>query len=103
MSSAAMPSTAMSTVFSERRSDLVVTARETPGDGVVALTLADPTGAELPAWTPGAHIDVLLEGDLVRQYSLCGRPAERHSWRIGVLLDPASRGGSRRVHDAAGG
>ena len=99
MSSAAMPSTAMSTVFSERRSDLVVTARETPGDGVVALTLADPTGAELPAWTPGAHIDVLLEGDLVRQYSLCGRPAERHSWRIGVLLDPASRGGSRRVHD----
>jgi ferredoxin-NADP reductase len=99
MSSGIPASTAMATVFSERRSDLVITAREVLGEGVVSLTLADPTGAELPAWTPGAHIDVLLDDSLVRQYSLCGPPADQHSWRIGVLLDPASRGGSRRVHD----
>ena len=91
--------TAMATVFSERRSDLVVTARETPAAGVVALTLADPSGAQLPAWTPGAHIDVLLADDLVRQYSLCGSPADQHSWRIAVLLDERGRGGSRRVHE----
>jgi ferredoxin-NADP reductase len=95
----ALPSTAMATVFSERRSDLVVTARESVGDGVVSLTLADPTGAELPTWTPGAHIDLLLDDTLVRQYSLCGAPADHAAWRIAVLLDPASRGGSQRVHE----
>lgn len=99
MSSGALPSTAMATVFSERRSALVVTARESVGDSVVSLTLADPTGAELPAWTPGAHIDLLLDDALVRQYSLCGSPADHAAWRIAVLLDPASRGGSRRVHE----
>ena len=36
--------TAMQTVFSERRSDLLISARETRAEGVVALTLADPAG-----------------------------------------------------------
>jgi ferredoxin-NADP reductase len=98
MSSAEAPSAAMSTVFSERRSDLLITARETPAEGVVVLTLADPAGAQLPAWTPGAHIDLLL-ADLVRQYSLCGTPGDQHTYRIAVLLDPDGRGGSRRVHE----
>jgi ferredoxin-NADP reductase len=99
MSSAPPPNTAMATVFSERRSDLVVTARDARADGVISVTLADPTGGQLPAWTPGAHIDVLLDDGLVRQYSLCGAPADQHSWRLGVLLDEAGRGGSRRVHE----
>ena len=93
------PTTAMSTVFSERRADLVVTARNMRAEGVISLTLADPTGAKLPAWTPGAHIDVLLDDTVVRQYSLCGSPGDQHNWRIGVLLDPGGRGGSRRVHE----
>jgi ferredoxin-NADP reductase len=104
MSSAEAPSAAMLTVFSERRSDLLITSRETLAEGVVSLTLADPDGAQLPAWTPGAHIDLLLD-DTVRQYSLCGAPGDQHTWRIAVLLDPDGRGGSRRVHETlqAGG
>src|SRR4051794_32482613 len=50
---------------------LEVTRRETVADGVVALDLRNPFGADLPAWEPGAHIDVKLGSDLVRQYSLC--------------------------------
>jgi ferredoxin-NADP reductase len=61
--------------------------------------LRDPDGAELPAWTPGAHVDLLLTDDLVRQYSLCGDPAERTNWRIAVLREPDGRGGSAFVHD----
>jgi ferredoxin-NADP reductase len=99
MTSGDAPTTAMSTVFSERRADLVVTARNMRAEGVISLTLADPTGAKLPAWTPGAHIDVLLDDTVVRQYSLCGSPGDQHNWRIGVLLDPGGRGGSRRVHE----
>ena len=82
----------------EGRGDLLITARETLADGVVSLTLADPDGARLPAWAPGAHIDLLLD-DIVRQYSLCGAPDDQHTWRIAVLLEPEGRGGSRRVHE----
>lgn len=52
--------------------------------GVVALTLEAPDGAALPQWTPGAHIDVHLPNGVVRQYSLSGDPADRHSYRIAV-------------------
>ncbi|MEU9324572.1 PDR/VanB family oxidoreductase [Streptomyces canus] len=81
---------------------LTVAARTLAADGVVSLTLRRPDGGTLPAWTPGAHIDVLLDGDadgLVRQYSLCGRPADRGVWQIAVLREPEGRGGSAYVHD----
>ena len=78
---------------------LRVSRRTEGAEGVVVLELADPTGAQLPAWSPGAHVDLRLTGDLTRQYSLCGDPADRSVWRIGVLREPAGRGGSAFVHD----
>lgn len=78
--------------------ELVVDRRETAADGVLALTLRHPLGEDLPAWEPGAHIDVLLGPDLERQYSLCGDPADRKTWRIGVLRETGGRGGSAYVH-----
>jgi ferredoxin-NADP reductase len=82
----------------EFRTELVVRRRSTPAEGVVALDLAHPDSQELPRWEPGAHIDVILNDGLTRQYSLCGDPRDSSVWRIGVLLDPNSRGGSRYVH-----
>ncbi|AEB43287.1 MULTISPECIES: PDR/VanB family oxidoreductase [Micromonospora] len=79
--------------------DLVVTAREQVARDVVALTLGRPDGGDLPQWTPGAHLDLLLGPDLVRQYSLCGDPADRSGLRIAVQREPDGRGGSRQVHD----
>ena len=78
---------------------LRVAGRTEGAEGVVVLELADPTGADLPAWTPGAHVDLLLTDELTRQYSLCGDPADRSVYRIGVLREPAGRGGSAYVHD----
>lgn len=83
----------------EREADLVVERRTTVADEIVALTLADPSGAELPDWRPGAHVDVMMGDGLVRQYSLCSSPRDNSVWRIAVLRDPSSRGGSRYVHD----
>lgn len=71
---------------------------ETVAEGVVAIDLARPDGAPLPEWAPGAHIDLELGEGLSRQYSLMGRPADRRRYRVAVLLDPASRGGSARAH-----
>lgn len=67
--------------------------------GVMSVTLRDPTGAELPSWVPGAHIDLILPTGVLRQYSLCSDPAERDHWRVGVLRETAGRGGSAYVHD----
>jgi ferredoxin-NADP reductase len=77
---------------------VVVARKETVAEGVVRLTLRAP-GGPLPAWEPGAHVDVELAGDLVRQYSLCGDPADAAAWQIAVLREPGGRGGSRYVHD----
>lgn len=56
-------------------------------------------GGPLPAFSAGSHVDVQLPDGLTRQYSLCNDPKETHRYLIGVLRDPASRGGSRAMHE----
>ena len=85
---------------SNRTLELVVAGRREPAEGVVELLLAAADGGELPGWEPGAHLDLLLPSGLIRQYSLCGDPAERGTYRIAVRLTEDSRGGSREVHTA---
>jgi len=85
--------------YREVEVDLEIRRRDEVADGVVILTLTDPDGADLPEWAAGAHIDLMLGPSLVRQYSLCGDTATRTEWRVGVLLDPNSRGGSQFVHE----
>jgi cytochrome P450/ferredoxin-NADP reductase len=83
----------------ETEVDLQVAARRDVADGIVELTLAEPSGAPLPAWNAGAHIDLVLNPSLTRQYSLCGSTADESTWKVGVLRDPESRGGSAYVHE----
>ncbi len=78
--------------------ELVVERREPAAADVLLLTLRHPHGADLPAWEPGAHVDLLLGPGLERQYSLCSDPADRGAWRIAVLREPDGRGGSAYVH-----
>lgn len=78
---------------------LVVREHQPVAEGVAALVMAAADGAELPAWEPGAHVDLLLGNGLTRQYSLCGDPADRRTYRVGVLREDAGGGGSRYVHD----
>jgi ferredoxin-NADP reductase len=83
----------------EAEFDMVVAGRSTVAADVVALDLARADGGVLPAWSPGAHVDLLLAPGLERQYSLCSSPADRSSWRVAVLREPDGRGGSAYVHD----
>ncbi|MGW9266465.1 PDR/VanB family oxidoreductase [Gordonia terrae] len=78
---------------------LQIADKQVEADGVVSLTLVDPDGNPLPAWEPGAHLDLILGPDLIRQYSLCGEVTDRDRLRVAVLREPAGRGGSSRVHD----
>ena len=79
--------------------DVVVVSRNNEAQDICSYELASVDGKPLPAFSAGAHIDVHLPDGQVRQYSLCNHPEERHRYLIGVLKDPASRGGSRSLHE----
>ena len=66
---------------------------------IASFELVDPAGLELPSFTAGAHLDVRINDDTRRQYSLCNDPQERHRYVIAVLNEPAGRGGSRAMHE----
>jgi len=52
--------------------------------GVLSLHLASLDGTPLPAFEPGAHIDVKLPDGTMRQYSLCGDPNDLTHYRLGI-------------------
>lgn len=80
--------------------EVTVTRKLQEAEGICSFELVRAAGGALPPFSAGSHIDVHLPDGLVRQYSLCNHPDERHRFQIAVLLDPASRGGSRSMHDA---
>ncbi|MGW1675922.1 ferredoxin reductase [Saccharopolyspora sp. NPDC002376] len=63
------------------------------------VSLRPPREGLLPAWQPGAHLDVVLPSGRKRQYSLCGDPGDRRYYRIAVRRIADGQGGSREVHD----
>ncbi|OAJ53676.1 Vanillate O-demethylase oxidoreductase [Paraburkholderia ginsengiterrae] len=77
-----------------------VTRKKIEAENVVSLELTSIGGQSLPAFSAGSHIDIVVRDGIVRQYSLCNAPTERHRYVIGVLRDPYSRGGSMAIHDA---
>ncbi|MCR8898066.1 PDR/VanB family oxidoreductase [Gordonia sp. GONU] len=72
------------------------------GVDVVSLWFHADDGSALPDFSPGAHIDLDLGDDVIRQYSLCGLRGEP-SWRVAVLRERESRGGSERAHNLSRG
>ncbi|WP_044563029.1 PDR/VanB family oxidoreductase [Azospirillum sp. B4] len=75
-----------------------VAAKVRDGQDVFLFDLADPAGAPLPTFPPGAHIDVAV-GELTRQYSLYSAPAQGTCYSIAVQREAEGRGGSRALCD----
>jgi ferredoxin-NADP reductase len=65
---------------------------------VLHVTFVHPRRPELPAWTPGAHVDLRLPDGGVRQYSLCGDPGDRSRYEIAIKREPSGRGASLWAH-----
>lgn len=79
---------------------MTVTAKTPLAEDILELVLSSTDGAPLPGFDGGAHVDLHLAPDLVRQYSLTNPSTTPSDYRVAVARDGASRGGSRFVHDA---
>ena len=84
--------------------EVTVIARRPLTDRVDEFTLAATDGSQLPGWTPGSHIDLVLGSPgvrerLVRQYSLCSDPADLSTYTVAIDRHRDGRGGSQYAHD----
>ncbi len=80
--------------------DARIASRTALTEDIVCLELVALDGGPLPAFEAGAHVDVHVAPGFVRQYSISNDPRETHRYRLGILRDPASRGGSEAIHRA---
>ena len=55
-------------------------------------------GGDLPKWSAGAHLDIVVAPEFLRQYSMSGDPADRSKFQVGVLREDEGRGGSLLMH-----
>lgn len=78
--------------------EVIVASRTDEADDIIAVELLSVSGDDLPPFTAGSHIDLHLAENLIRQYSICNDPSQRHRYLLGILRDPASRGGSEEAH-----
>ena len=78
---------------------LRVTRAESAADGIRLFELRHPEGADLPPFTPGAHLSVRVPSGAMRNYSLCNDPRERDRYVIAVKRDAGGRGGSVALVD----
>jgi len=79
--------------------DVLVARKSREAPDICSLDFVGAGGQSLPAFTAGSHVDLHLPNGVVRQYSLCNSPADSGRYRIAVLKEAESRGGSRAVHD----
>ncbi|MDE1006725.1 MAG: PDR/VanB family oxidoreductase [Paraburkholderia fungorum] len=86
-----------------KKIQVVIERRTDEAKDVVSFVLRRPAGENLPAFSPGAHIDLFLPNGMTRQYSLigdCGDCGETDRYEIAVSKAANSRGGSLCVHVA---
>lgn len=78
--------------------EVVIGARRRVADDIISLEIHAASG-DLPRFEAGAHVEVEVAPGCIRHYSLLNDPTETHRYVLGVLRDPASRGGSSGIHE----
>ncbi len=68
-------------------------------EGILLFEFVDPTGAALPRFAAGAHVEVRIDDGILRSYSISNDPSETHRYVVAVLREEDGRGGSRAMHD----
>ena len=75
-----------------------ITKAEDTATGVAKYEFQPVGGGDLPEWQAGAHLDIVIAPEFLRQYSMSGDPADRSTYQIAVLREDDGRGGSKLMH-----
>lgn len=86
-------------MFPQNWIEVEVAAKHLITPDIAFLELRNTRENPLPMFTAGSHIDVEIAPGLVRQYSLIDGPGDPAHYRIAVLRQQASRGGSAAIHE----
>jgi len=78
---------------------VIITDKKAIAESIVAIDLGPEEGRTLDRFQAGAHID-LFTPQGPRPYSLCNNPRDVNRYRLGVLRENPSRGGSTWVHES---
>ncbi|MDA8741458.1 4Fe-4S dicluster domain-containing protein, partial [Amylibacter sp.] len=73
----------------------IVTVAEETAKGIIKYEFQSISGDLLPEWHAGAHLDIVVAPEFLRQYSMSGDPADRSKYQIVVLREDEGRGGSK--------
>ncbi len=77
---------------------MTVSKLERLTEDVTLYEFRHPQGEDLPEWQAGAHLDIVVAPEYLRQYSMSGDPADRTKYQIAVLREDEGRGGSQLMH-----
>lgn len=77
---------------------VVLSKAEKMTDSISKYEFSSIDGSPLPEWQAGAHLDIVVAPEFLRQYSMSGDPADRSKYQIGVLREDEGRGGSQLLH-----
>lgn len=75
-----------------------ISKAEMTAEGIAKYEFTPVDGKPLPEWRAGAHLDIVVAPEFLRQYSMSGDPADRSKYQIAVLREDAGRGGSQLMH-----
>ncbi len=75
-----------------------ISRAEQSAEDVTIYEFASLDGSDLPEWEAGAHLDIVVAPEFLRQYSMSGDPSDRSKYQIGVLREAEGRGGSALLH-----
>ena len=68
-------------------------------DGKIDLfEIVSRDGGPLPRFEAGAHVDITVTPQYIRQFSLAGDPEDRSRYLVGILREDKGRGGSLKIH-----
>jgi reductive dehalogenase len=75
-----------------------ITKVEEMAQGITKYEFSTLDGNDLPQWQAGAHLDIVVAPEFLRQYSMSGNPADRKTYQIAVLREDTGRGGSKLLY-----
>ena len=79
---------------------LRIAGRQRLADDIFGFELRRADGGELAEFTAGAHVQVGTPNGLLRKYSLCNDPAERHRYVVAVKRESAGGGSASLIDNA---